>query len=332
MVSITSKLGISPVSLNVIDSVILYSKIHQVQLMLVASLPQVNRHGGYVMGFTPRDLVAYVRRRNNNVLICRDHLGPCMGVGESKLEPAAALEQAMLNLEEDVAAGFDLIHIDCGRSEHPYEDIAQLIERALSLNPKIQFEVGTEENVGVATSLHKFKTNLGFITSLTTPTFVVGQTGSLVKEVRQVGNFNPINTRALVKISHGFEVRFKEHNVDYSNRSDLYFRKWSGVDAINVGPELGVIQTHTVCELARRYGFHAELEAFLKLSLESERWRKWIHDNPSNLLKSVMAGHYMFDSDEYRVLIRKLAHEVNVNRVIDRNLMTLLGHYVGGLS
>ena len=338
---ISSKLGISPVSLNVVDAVVQYSCDHQVQLMLIASRNQIEcaeLGKGYVGGLTSREFVDYIRQKDSRqVIICRDHSGPFMMNAEVNLEPSVALDRALLSIKSDIDAGFDLIHIDCSNHKGDvYEATTYLAQETVryaeSLGRNIMFEVGTEENVGVGVKPDAFKSDLEFITGLVQPEFVVGQTGSLIKEIFQVGHFEFRLVKDLVSIAHSFGVRFKEHNADYSSLEDLRMRKDAGVDAINVGPEFGVAQTKTVIALAQRHGFFKEMEAFMHRSLESGRWQKWLYGEPSENLKAIIAGHYVFNSDEYHELMDKLNSETDVSAAINGSLTNLLDHYVGGLS
>ena len=338
---ITSKFGISPMSLNVIDSVIKYSNEHQIQLMFIASRNQIEcaeLGGGYVEGLTSEKFVNYIRKqKSDNILICRDHSGPYMTDEDVNLKPEVALEKTLLSIKKDINAGFDLIHIDCSNHKGDvYEATSYLVQEAVSyaesLGRSLLFEVGTEENIGVGTDIDKFRSDLEFITLFVQPEFVVGQTGSLVKEVYQVGYLNYRTVKELVSVAHSFGVKFKEHNVDYSSLSDLHLRREVGVDAINVGPEFGVVQTKTVIGLAQRCGLYEELDAFLNRSFESGKWRKWVYGQPSDFLKALIAGHYVYTSDEYQQLIDKLNSKADVNAAINERIIALLDHYVGGMS
>jgi len=338
---ITSRLGISPVSLNVIDAVIQYANKHQTQLMLVASRNQVecaDLGKGYVGDFTSKDFVSYVRNKDRgNILICRDHSGPHIADAEVELETEAALEKTLFSVKDDISAGFDLIHIDCSRHKGDVCGatsylLSEALKYAKLSGRSVLFEVGTEENVGVKAGPKKFTADLEFILNLVRPEFIVGQTGSLVKEACQVGCFDCEAVKELVSIAHSRGVKFKEHNADYSGISDLHLRKRAGVDAINVGPEFGVLHTRTAINLAEQHGFHKEAIAFLKRSYESDKWRKWIYGEPSDFTKAVIAGHYVFGSDEYRELIDKLSNETDVNKALNDSIVGLLDHYVKGLS
>jgi len=305
---IDSKLGISPVSMNVIDSVIEYSNKYDVQLMLIASRNQIDTAGGYV-GLTSKEFVDYAR--SPNIVVCRDHSG-------------SSVEAIM----SDLGAGFDLIHIDC--SEY-LGDILQATKRLLEIVKycDVLLEVGTEDNTGISTNTDKFRRDLEFITKIVRPEFIVGGTGSLVKEIYQVGYFDYDTVKELVSMAHSFGIKFKEHNVDYTSLTDLRQRVNVGVDAINIGPELGVAQTKVVIELAQRYG--VSLDALLNRSLQSGAWKKWTYGKTLDSLKSVIAGHYVFNTTEYRELIDKLNQVTDINSEINKGITALLNHYMEGL-
>lgn len=337
-----ARLGLSCVSLEAVDAAIEYSARTRVPLMLVASRNQVEcaeLGGGYVRGMTPGDLVKYVRHKSDGgVLVCRDHGGPYLRDDEADLPPEEAVERALVSLDHDVRAGFQLVHLDCGR--YP-DDRRELLGRladlvtstAARLGCHVGIEVGTEDNDGVPHDLGKFTEDVHAALSCTTPDFVVGQTGSLVRETFQVGYFDFPRVRELVSVAHSLGVAFKEHNCDYSEPDDIEVRALAGVDAMNIGPELGVLQTTTVIRLAHAHGLDAELTAFLAAARQSGNWRKWRYAaTPSAWRQSVIAGHYAFDSDPYLQLVGRLADRAPVRDTILDALLSRIDRYVKRLT
>lgn len=336
-----AQLGLSCVSLEAVDAAIEYSARTQVPLMLIASRNQVEcaeLGGGYVGGMAPSDLVTYVRQRScGGVFVCRDHGGPYLRDDEAALPPEEAVERALLSLDHDVRAGFQLVHLDCGRYPGDRRELlGQLTDlvtgTAAQLGRHVGIEVGTEDNDGVPHDVGKFTEDVHAALSCTTPDFVVGQTGSLVRETFQVGYFDLPRVRELVAVAHSLGVAFKEHNCDYSGPGDIEVRALAGVDAINIGPELGVLQTTTVIRLAQAHGLEAELAAFLTAARQSGRWRKWRYAaRPSAWRQSIIAGHYVFDSDPYLELVGRLAGRVAVRDAILDALLSCIDRYVGWL-
>ncbi len=326
--------------------------------------------GGYVDGLTTESLVDYVRHRGGeDVLICRDHAGPYMHDADRELPPGEALARAMFSIRRDIDAGFDLIHVDCCRygagtqgakdqrtevAESPgdrsslspchlvtlspspvldatIEVLENSMEYAARLGRTVLFEVGTEENVGRFTDPAKFESELEQICRFVRPEFVVGQTGSLVKETFQVGFFEYEQTRRLTDIAHAYGVKFKEHNADYITSAELRLRRSAGVDAVNVAPELGATQTRTVIALAQRFGLFRELRVFLECSNRSRRWSKWVYGEPLDGLRGVIAGHYVFGSEEYGRLVDRLRRLIDVDAAIRENVAAVIDRYVGGM-
>jgi len=327
-------------SRQVIDAVAGYSRRTGKEVTLIASRNQVDCDafgGGYVGGFTTASFAKYVRSLEApQVLLARDHSGPYFSQQEASLRPEDAVAATLASIREDIDACFDIIHIDCSKHRGDIREataylIREAMQYAKDVGRSIRFEVGTEENVGTQTSPAKFKADLDFVCNVCVPEFVVGQTGSLVKEVFQVGSFDLIGTRELTRIAHSFGVKFKEHNADYTGSLQLRQRRLAGVDAVNVAPEFGVCQTRTTMFLAQEYGLREELDSFLRVAEESGCWKKWIYGEPSPVFKALIAGHYVFASDEYQSLLTQLSRKVDVYARISEELQLLIDHYVKGM-
>ena len=336
-----SAIGVGPMSRLCIEAAVEYSNEHQEQIMLIASRRQVECRdfgGGYVDNLSSEHLVERVNMLGGkNVVICRDHSGPYQGLGEKGMSADEALERAAHSMQRDVEAGFGLIHVDCSYyTGDVYSATERLIDTVMSNSAKngsdVLLEVGTEENTGEATDLAKFRTDLDFVTAIATPHFVVGQTGSLVKETFQVGYFDYEATAKLAEETHSRGLKFKEHNVDYTPQQELELRQVAGVDAVNVAPEFGVVQTRTIESLARRFGLHKEFRRFLELPIQGDWWRKWAYGQPFDYNKGIVAGHYFFGSPEYYELEERLSAEVDVAGIVKSQIKQAIDRYVRALQ
>lgn len=339
---IESKLGIGPMSKQVVKAVVETANEENCQLMLVASRNQIDsgyHGGGYVAGFDTRGFYDYVKSvdTNNRVMICRDHSGPYFSTFEHNLSPNEALESALKSIKTDIETGFDLIHIDCCMHKGNIEEATQYLLKESSryarvLGKKLLFEVGSEENIGKgATPVKKFERDLRAILDVVQPSFIVGQTGSLTKEVYQVGYFDIEGTKKLTAIAHEYGVKFKEHNADYSDHYDLSLRSVAGVDAINVAPEFGYIQTKVTTTYGRRFGYDAEVNSFMKKSLESLKWKKWMYGSATDEQKALISGHYVFNTEEYGLLLSRLSRHIDIEREVINAIKTVIKKYIGGL-
>lgn len=295
------KLGFGPMSQEVIEILARHSQEEEYPLMIIASRNQVDFDSGYVC--TTRELVEKIKPfKQDKLLICRDHCGPFFADLDQGLTVEQAIERCKKTIAEDIAQGFDLIHIDVSRiKEDHFKYAAELIDYTLSLNPNIKLEFGSEDNTGVDVEssigriapqlefLQKYKNNLVFFTT---------QTGSLTRD-NQDGSFDINRNRTVANEIHNAGFLFKEHNADYLKTQDLQLRQQAGVDALNIAPQLGRIQTDLLKEFAP-----ADLwNKFSDLVYSKNQWRRWAPANATQDLAVSVSGHYCFNTPEYRNII-----------------------------
>jgi hypothetical protein len=304
-----------------------YAKEKQRPLMIIASRNQVDADSGYVM--TTKELSEQIAPlRSDYLMLCRDHCGPYFLDIEKTLSIRPAIEATKKTIAGDIENGFNLIHIDTSRCEQPYHVADELFNFCLSLNPKIQFEFGTEENVGVAAGIKKYQEDVKFASQFPNMQFVVAQTGSLTMEDRQVGSFDVAMVKRLVTFAENAGVKLKEHNADYLTAEQIQMRKTAGVHACNIAPQLGVIQTKKILELART--FDVDSGYFEAKVLTSEKWRKWLIDG-DNSVKIAIAGHYCFSSPEYKELEDRLSWHCDVYNEVRQAIEACLNLYYENL-
>ena len=301
------KLGFGPMSREVITAICNYAHMKERPLMMIASRNQVDAESGYVMT-TPELRSLLKTLPTDRVWMCRDHCGPYFLDSEKTLSLKAAVEATKKTIAYDIEQGFDLIHIDTSRVDDTYGIAEELFKFCLDLNPNIQFEFGTEENVGVAAGAVKYKNDVAFAKNIPNIQFVVAQTGSLCFEDHQAGTFDKKVVKDLVKVANDNGVKLKEHNADYLSAKEVRLRREVGVHAMNIAPQLGVVQTKKLLELADLYGAVKEAKAFSQRVLDSGRWKKWTKSR-TNAQKIVVAGHYCFATPEYATLVEALAKQ-----------------------
>lgn len=327
-----SKLGVGPMSPEIIEAVFRYSEQNKTPLMLIASKNQIDWDGGYVNGWRTAEYMDYInflkkKYPASQVKICRDHCGPGFKNDD--------MQDVYQTLDSDVALGFDLIHVDFCRFHGDYGDILRETENAINFvrkkNPDILIEVGTDDNVGeYLNDTNKAENELRFFTNITPVAFYVCQTGSLIKEVNQVGSFNHDFITRLNRVAAKYSVALKEHNADYMAAPDIATRRGL-VGAMNVAPQFGTIQTMLVLKKAITYGL--DISEFLDAAYASRRWEKWLHhNNESNkFLCSLIAGHYNFHSDAYKRLYEKISAYEDIREAIIMEAMKKIDLYVNNL-
>lgn len=328
---INSNLAIGPMSSEIIEAVFRVSHYKRKELMIIASKNQIDYNRGYVNNWNTKDFMTFVNKMkqtypNSNVKICRDHCGPGFNGTHD-------LEDSYKTIEEDIRNGFDLIHIDfCnfkGSKEEQFQESKKAIEYCYKLNPRILIEVGTDENLGTnfgAMNLEEVKREINFFTSFCKPEFYVVQTGSLIKEINQIGNFNKEFVQKISQILKSRGIKFKEHNADYLSKDEIRMREGI-VDAMNIAPQLGVIQTATTLNECLIYGI--DFAEFLDEVYEKGKWKKWMHNSqPENkFLCCVIAGHYHFASENYKKIIDKLSEREDIKENIINNIVEVIDHY-----
>jgi hypothetical protein len=120
----------------------------------------------------------------------------------------------------------------------------------------------------------------------------------------QMGTFDiDTNTQVVNKV-HAAGFMFKEHNADYLTKVDIVKRRVIGIDALNIAPQLGTVQTKILKELASD---NKEWYEFAKRVYDSGFWTKWIpRDVVNKDLAVTVAGHYLFHTIEYRRLLQTI--------------------------
>jgi hypothetical protein len=92
----------------------------------------------------------------------------------------------------------------------------------------------------------------------------------------------------------------KEHNTDYLSTESLRRQPRLGIHAANIGPEFGVAETKAFVDILKRNNQNDLLNEFLRISYDSKKWGKWMLNdtNASDYDRAIIAGHYVFSSDE----------------------------------
>lgn len=317
-----SKLGFGPMSSEIIEAVFRFSEKNQEPLMLIASKNQIDWNGGYVNNWNTKEFMCFVsglkqKYSSAKVYVCRDHCGP--GFKDKDLR------DTYKTIDNDIENGLDLVHIDFSKLQGDYDDILKESKKAIEyiqkIKPEVLIEVGTDENKGeFLEDISKIENEMKFFTSIAEVQFFVCQTGSLIKEINQIGSFNVEFIKKVRETADKYNVFLKEHNADYLDSGQIKTRKGL-IDAVNVAPQYGVIQTMLTFHKALNYGI--DIKDFLQEAYQSRRWEKWLDTNTSDnkLLCSVIAGHYVFSSDAYKRLCEGINKYENFRESIVSEIM-----------
>ena len=329
------KLGLGTMSPEIVDLCLEYSAVNNYPIMLIASRNQADVDSGYA--FTTPTLSEHIRNNPNydpnRVLVCRDHGGPYfsdLDQGESLQHATGRCVETIIN---DAELGFDLIHIDVSKINPEEQDrvATTLFNVALTVNPNLMFEFGCEDNTGeiLKENLDSMRAQMSFLEHFEPQVkFFVSQTGSLTKH-RQVGKFNNVIARISTDMAHGKGLLFKEHNADYLSHSHIVQRKLAGIDAMNIAPQLGCIQTQVMHDLGKELG--AVYDDFRALVLAKGNWARWVTPNVTDAqTKFIAGGHYSFNSIQGIALKAALGDSLTSH--LKPAIFTVLDEYKSGME
>lgn len=302
-----------------------YTKEHYYPLMIIASRNQVDFDSGYVC--TTKELAEQLKSyRGDNLLLCRDHCGPYFSDADRNLTLNEAVTRCKKTIQADIENGFDLIHIDVSRvKDNPLAVATDLIDFTLSLKPDMMLEFGSEDNTGIDLngSLGRIESQLEFLAKYSKNVkFFVTQTGSLTRS-HQRGVFDIEHNRLAKLQINNSGFLFKEHNADYFTENDIKLRLESGIDSLNIAPQLGKIQT----DLLKEHAPHDLWEKFANLVYSEGYWQRWVEDGGEdrNIAVSV-SGHYCFSSKEYNDIITAIDLE-KFNLELKNKIESMLSLY-----
>ena len=326
-----SKLACGPMSKEIIEAVFYCSQTRCKPLMLICSRNQVDKKSGYV--FTTQQYAEYIQRMYRkypqaHVLICRDHCGPRFGTSDNTMQSVKDTIQC------DLENGFDLIHIDlCHAKMTHQEKISHTIELmnfAKSIRSDVMFEIGTDDNVGVAElDVDRIVADIHACQQVANPVFYVVQTGSLVRETSNTGSFDIDSVSAMHEALHKCGTKLKEHNADYLTKGQIILRRGI-VDAVNIAPQLGVVQTNYILSQALIYGI--DTNPFVRSVANQDRWKKWIDRWQGQHLCALVAGHYHYNDPSYKHLVAGLEKEGDVGEGILCEITRVIDHYLESLE
>lgn len=308
------KFYIGPMTKNVVDAVINYCEYNDYKMGLIPSRRQIDWDNGYV-GWNTKDFVKYVKSRTNNVIIERDHSG--IGQGYD-------YDNGVMSQYSDAINGVDIIHIDPWKVYKKHEDgLRETIDNITfinKVNDKCLFEVGTEESIRRFETgeferfLYHLKLELGSLFDKIKYGVIQSGTGLLGTE--NIGTFNIDRCRDMSKICSDYGLLSKEHNGDYLTKEEIKIRFDNGLNAINIAPEFGVLETKIIMKHINDKEIYNKI---YDICYKSDRWIKWVgdgfipEDNKDKLIE--ICGHYV--NDEIKKLSGIIDNEIIVNELIN---------------
>jgi len=313
------KYYIGPMSKNVVDCVIEHSQKYSIGL--IPSRRQIDYCGGYVNKWDTKTFSQYLKSKK--VLLCRDHGGPKQGLNEDD-----GVESFLNDCEN-----LQLIHVD------PFKDSTSVYQAAEKTvyyiklcflkNSNIVYEVGTEE------AIFKYEVSeldwfLNYLQEHLSEQeynqikYAVVQSGTRLNLPTRtnVGNFNNGRLLHFVDVVKSYGLMSKEHNGDYLIDSfDIEMRYDSGLDAINIAPEFGQIESEFYLEQCKGSSL---FDVLYEMCYNSGKWKKWI-SNVTIVSKEqiiITCCHYILSDKEFIESIK--IHFPNSDKLIQKKISSKL--------
>jgi hypothetical protein len=283
------KYFIGPMTKNVVDAIVEFCDKTGNKIAFIPSRRQVEWNGGYVNNWTTEEFSKYV----TTLPIQRDHGGPGQGNND---------DDGFQSLAYD-AKHFQLIHIDPWKKYPKFSDglekTIEMIKFAYKINPAIVFEVGTEEAIRPFDPEELDLLVASLRSALPEEVYwqikyLVIQSGTSLKGIDQTGNYDSTRLKEMIEVAKSYDMLSKEHNGDYIPVEVIKEKFSLGLDAINIAPEFGLIETLTYLEEIKDEKL---FERFWQICYDSKKWVKWVspsfdpYYSREQLVK--ICGHYV---------------------------------------
>jgi hypothetical protein len=285
------KYFIGPMSKNIVDAIVEFCSNTNNNIGLIPSRRQVEWNGGYVNDWTTEEFSKYTK-----LIKKRDHSGPGQGTHD---------DDGYESLKHDCQY-LDLIHIDPWKKYPAFdlglEETIKMIEYCYKINLNIQYEVATEEAIRrfepyeLADLMHHLKDRL-LPETYKQIKYLVIQSGTSLKGTNQTGTYDSERLKEMINVCKRFNILSKEHNGDYIPVEIIKEKFNLGLDAINIAPEFGVIETQTYLDEIKDESI---FNRFWQICYDSKKWEKWVNPgfdpyiNKLDLIK--ICGHYVLSN------------------------------------
>ena len=255
---------------------------------------------------------------SHGITLGRDHFSP-------KKETPQELQEYRELLAEYYALGFRHFHVDLG----VFEDSAQI---ANELIPDLR-EGRLDISLELSLTRDDSSMYLDFLTTLLPQIedlaidYLVVPTGSLVRDLQQVGSFDQDGVLRIASWAKKKRVKLKEHNADLLNARQISQRVGL-IDSINIAPEMAWLQNSLLLDHAVAKGVdYSKLKETLKAD---GKWKKWsTQTGIENELCTKIALHYYYNEPTAQRLFREINADAGFNLELEQAFEAVLSRYMG---
>lgn len=310
------------ISKNQIDIICDYSLKYKKDIIFIPSRRQVEYDGGYVNNWTTKEFSEYVKSKNKNIKIQRDHGGPGQGLYD---------DDGYESLRNDCQY-FDLIHIDPWKK---YSELKEGIQWTIDMinfcyneNPNIEYEIGTEEAIRPYNSEELDEIITALKKSLSENIFekikyCVVQCGNSLVDCKNNNLYDQEKLKSMLNVVKKYGFISKEHNGDYNDINVIKEKEKKGLEYINIAPEFGSIESKVILEKIKNN--NEDFNEIYDLCIKSEKWKKWVSndfDIEKNKDKIILITcHYIYSNNDFLKIKNKY---LNIDKEIKNKILDQL--------
>lgn len=324
------KFYFGPMSKNIVDTIVDFSITHNdLEIVFIPSRRQIEHNGGYVNNWTTQEFVEYVKNKNKNIKIERDHGGPSQGI---------ILDDGYESLKVD-SQHMDIIHIDPWKFVNNIDDgiewTINMINYCNNINPNLEYEIATEETI-YPLSMDELEYIINNLQEKMEKSifskikYLVIQCGTKLSTNENIGVFDEDNLKKMIILANKYNLTAKEHNGDWVNMDIIKQKEEIGLTCINIAPELGEIETKVILEHIKNN--KEDYEKIYKLCIDSGKWKKWVNadfDYVNEKDKIILITcHYIYSDPEFKKIKNKYIDiDTEIKESIKNKLLELYGYY-----
>ena len=306
-----------PQTPNLLNSIIKAQKIKK-NIGIIISRNQVDIKKGYLNNFDTKKFINYVKNKNKNILICRDHGGIFKRDDEKKIKYKTAYQLAKKSFLNDARLDFDKLHLDSEFFKNRYQESKDFLDSVLKINKNMNFEFG-EEKKNKKLNIKKLTNDINFCLQYKNIKELVTYTGSHLYGLKNIGKLNIKNLKIINKLLLNKKITIKDHNCDYLSKNEFKQRKKYKIKSFNIGPELTHIENKLLSHYGNKYAQY-EYKKFKKFVVNEKKWKKWTKNKATINEKFLVSAHYYYNNDKYKKLINKIKKRVDFNSNIQEIL------------
>ncbi len=308
-------LGVCPMSKDIVKAYFEVCDEEGLIPTFIVTPRQVDTDRGYT-GFNQEGFVDYLHNASGEagydgpIIIERDHGGPYENPGHFKLSLDEAIIKAKETYRADIAAGFNVLHIDCSYIDEEKAGVkltptdiaeytADFMEDCENYRrgngiPPVAYEIGSDDPESGLSDLEKTESfvkilrkkliekKLGYVWD--NVIYLVVDTGTRLQAGKQAGKFDIDVQRAADELASKYGLYLKQHEADYLEDSDLDKMAEPLIMGVNVGPEFAKAEYEALEWLERQINEKTEavggarsnfMETVREKLAATDRWQRW---------------------------------------------------------